>query len=646
MLKADALSQLKQLKHDIKASRNLQIGTVKGTANKFGFVTLESGKDVFLPADEMAKVLPGDRVEVEIKKEPKNKVFALIEKLIESPTKYFFGKYVTRGSAHFIEPDIAGMSQWFFVPPAKRKDAKNKDYVSCKLTQHPFKSGKAQAAVTSVIGSESDQGIEWDYAIAKHALENSWSQEVEAELANIDESAITGAQGREDLTHVPFVTIDSASTQDMDDALWVEAQEQGWKLRVAIADPAALIPVGGAIEKALLTRATSAYFPGRAIPMLPSKLSSDLGSLVEGKDRLAKVVSIAVSETGQLGEVEIVNARVRSAEKLSYQDASERMANEASELAADQMLVELSKLADQLENWRQENALVHPGRSEFYLELNDKMKVESISAKSQTLAHKVVEACMVAVNRVVAEKLATADVDSIFVTHKGVREDRLDSLTTVLGKQLETEVTLDALPGYVETVQKLLGDEAKQSLFSLLSRQQEKTRLLSRAEPHFGMGLASYTTFTSPLRKASDFLLHRQVDAFLQTGKWVGIDAAHVEQIEQGAQSARSALFDVEQWLKCQFMKKSDKNLEAKVVRVFAAGCQVRLEQNGIEGFLSARELEGKYSFDQDMMTLKGQDFQFELDQVLTVDFKMVDWKRKQIQFVPSVSGASAESDS
>ena len=109
MLKLDALDQLKQLKSDIKASRNLQLGRVKGTGQKFGFVALDSGKDVFLPPTEMLRVLPGDRVEVEIQKDEKNKTFARIERMVESVNKEFFGSTLQKGPRILLRQTLMGV---------------------------------------------------------------------------------------------------------------------------------------------------------------------------------------------------------------------------------------------------------------------------------------------------------------------------------------------------------------------------------------------------------------------------------------------------------------------------------------------------------------------------------------------------------
>ena len=638
MLKLDALSQLKQLKSDIKASRNLMVGTVKGTGNKFGFVTLDAGKDIFLPPDEMLKVLPGDRVEVEVKKEPKSKTFALIERLIESPTKIFFGKYVTKGSAHFVEADISGLSRWIFIPPAKRKSAQTKDFVKCRLTQHPIKSGKAQAAVIDVIGNEQEQGVEWKYSMLKYDIRQEWSAEINAQLEGVDDDLITQlSKDREDLTGLSFVTIDAPNTQDLDDALWVESTPEGWLLRVAIADPASLIEKNSPIEKELLIRGNSVYFPGQLVPMLPPKISSDLGSLREGQRRLAKVIELTVTRDGELQDGRILNAVISVSKKLSYQDVALVLDDSACDDDLSKQVRLLDEVSSALASWRANHALLHPSRTDFYIELNDKQKIASIKPKLNSKANRVVEECMVVANRYIADLLSRHDVDSIFIEHAGIREERHEAITKVLQEHAPEHAQLDlrALPDYQACLKALQDKESYHPLYSLISKQLTKSVLSGRAQKHFGMALKAYTTFTSPLRKSSDFLLHRQIDALLHGQEIAPIKTNTRDNIEAKLQSARGAAYDVEQWLKCQYMVKNKEVLSARVVRVYASGCQVRIDDTGIEGFLSAKELEGKYSFNQVMMTLKGKDFQFSLDQAVIVKLKNIDWARKQMQFVP-----------
>jgi len=649
MFKNDALSQLKQLKKEIKASRNLQMGTVKGTGNKFGFVTLDIGKDVFLPPDEMQKVLPGDRIEVEVKKDDKKKTVAAIERLIESPTKVFFGKYITRGKAHFVEADIPGMARWFFVPPPKRKNAKSKDMVRCRVTQHPVRSGKAQASIEAVIGNELTPGIEWEYALAKHSIEKEWSEDILAEANQLDESIISEAiANREDLRALPFITIDSRSTTDMDDALWAEANDQGWLLRVAIADPCALIPPQSLIEKEALKRATSIYMPGMHIPMLPPKLAADLGSLVEGQDRLAKVVELNIDRSGALGDYRIFNAVIKSHRKLSYGDVASSLAKENRDLDEEttDLLMTLGSLAEALRSWRDQHALLHEGRTEFFLEIGDNRKIATIKEKILTPAHTLVEECMVAANRCVADLLSDKLHSAVFIQHQGLRPERKESVEALIREKLPSfpPEGLDHLDSYRDCVQALGRDDALRPILAVLTRQLEKSFISSGAGPHFGMGLPVYTTFTSPLRKGNDFVLHRLIDAYLsRDGKVEPISEKALKHIEDQWRVVRTAVNDVEQWLKCQFMANATGIYSARVMRCFATGFQVRLNESGIEGMVSTREMDGKYSFDQDRLRLVGKAATFELDQEISVRLKMVDWSRKQIQFEVVEPSSEAE---
>ena len=643
MLKFDTLNQLKQLKNDIKANRNLMNGTVKGSANKFGFVSLDVGKDVYLPPEEMEKVLPGDRIEIEIVKDAKKKKVAKIERLLTSPIKEFCGKYITKGNAHFIEADIPGMSRWFFVPPQKRKNAQAKDLVKCKVTQPPLKTGKAQAAVIEILGTEQKVGIERDYVCSKYDLSVAFSPEIEAQLESLNESSLESHKSsRKDFTALPFITIDAESTLDIDDALSVQKTEQGWSLLIAIADPEALIDKDSPIDKQIIERATSIYFPGMHVPMMPHKLASDLCSLNEGQVRLAKILQVEIDAQGGIGEFSLDLGFIQSRQRMSYSGVSKVLEQEVVEDDLDSELISqlqmLKSATDALHQTRCSQMLVQPSRNEYYLELNDQQKISSIKEKHITAAHRIVEESMVAANRCIAkflkENQEKNQINSLFIKHNGVRSDRIEAVQNVLNKFVPSslENSIVDLDGYVKTMKSVRGNEEYKDYELLISRQLQKSGFSSTSAPHFGMGLTEYTTFTSPLRKAQDYLIHRQLSDILSE-KPTDIDASLLESIEAKVSQVKGAVYDVEQWLKCQFMSKNKMTYKAKVLRTFSTGFQVQLLENGIEGFISTKEMEGKYSFNQDMLTLTGKGASFKLDQLISVELKQVDWSRKQLQF-------------
>lgn len=639
MLKIDSLNQLKQLKQDIKASRNLSLGIVKGSASKFGFVTLDSNRDVYLPPDEMERVLPGDRVEVEVIKDAKNKKVAKLEKLIKSETQFFCGKYIEKGKTAFVEPDIAGMTRWFFIPPQKRKNAKAKDLVLCKITQHPYKNGKAQASVVDIIGTDQDAGIETLYAMKKYQLSDTWSKEEQNQAESYSEDQLPAlAEGRKDLSTLPFVTIDASTTKDIDDALYAEKTDNGWDLYVAIADPCAMIPKGSPIERNLINKASSVYFPSQTIPMLPEVLGSDLCSLVEGKARLARLLKISLNSNAEVEEYLLDKVIIKSHKKLSYesvgsfidQDIEIDDCNEEIENS----LKQLKEIADLRFKLRSDQNLVQKDRREFYFELDEKGKISEIKEKTFTSAHRIVEESMVTANACIADKLANSDLPGLFNSHKGIRADRRESINKVFLENINgfEENSLESLEGFIKVSKQLENEEEYSSYKLLISRQLEKSSLSLEANPHFGMGLKHYCNFTSPLRKASDFLLHRQLDA-IEGGDDSYINERIVNKLIEQSSKAKSAVYDVEQWLKCQYLAKNQDTYDARIHRVFSSGFQVQLKENGIEGFVSTREMEGKFSFNQDLLRITNKEQSFELDQEVKVKVKQIDWSRKQIQF-------------
>src|SRR5690606_3494549 len=176
----------------------------RGTQGRFGFVVLEDGREIYLPAEQMLRVFPDDAVDIEIVTAEDGKSSATLENLVHSELKQFTGQYVIRDNAHFIEPDLPRLNRWIFVPPKLRREARHGDYVRASITRHPFSDGRPQARVDDVIGNAAQKGIEARYALARFGLPG--------ETLPLDESLVSmpDPSTRHDLTALPFVTIDGA----------------------------------------------------------------------------------------------------------------------------------------------------------------------------------------------------------------------------------------------------------------------------------------------------------------------------------------------------------------------------------------------------------------------------------------------------
>lgn len=644
MLNADALSQLRQLKSDIKENKVVFAGTVKATNGRFGFVALDEGRDVFLPPEEMQKVLPGDRVNVVEQTDDQGKTQGVVDELMESTLTTFVGRYLVKGKGHFVVPETPGINRWIFIPPKHRQNAEPDDFIYCRIHKHPFKDGKGQARIEKVLGKAGEPGIERSFTLASFDLDEAWPQPVQDQANQLSEDTVAAASGeRQDRTAEPFVTIDSPGTQDMDDALLAEANATGWKVSVAIADPTALIAPDSPAEREALSRATAIYFPGEPRPMLPEAISTRLCSLLPDTQRLALVCDMQVNNDGSLGEYSFQLATVRSQGKLSYElvasviDGRESEDAKALPDAVTTSLDQLHQAATALRRWREEHALLSTDRPEFRLRLDENKRIRQIEPAVQNEAHRLVEECMVAANRCAADFL-TQQASGLFITHPGLREDRQDNVRTLLANYAPALAELDpaTADGFRTLMQRSDGLEAEVPVKSIVSRQLARVELAFQPAPHQGMGLPVYTTFTSPLRKFSDYYVHRLIKAALWHQPMQALSQDQLESLQAAQIRARQAANSLENWLKCEYAPNlGDAELTGTITRTIPAGFYVRLDSNGLEGFVSCKTLEGKYSFDPVTLRLthtkKGGTFQ--LEQQVTVTLADVDSERKQINF-------------
>lgn len=627
MLNNDTLSQLKQLKQQIEKSKEFAEGIVKSTQRRFGFVVLDDGREIFLSPELMEQVFPGDQVRIEILTDKKGKLSADLIKVRNSPLNQFTGRYVVKGKGHFVSPDLPRFNRWIFVPPQARNGAKDGDYVFAKIARHAYPHGKPQAKVMKVLGDINQPGIEADFMASKFDLGGSWPKGWQESLNEIDNSA------REDLTAQAFVTIDAPTTLDMDDAIYAEATDSGWNLSVAIADPSALISAGSALDKEAERRATSVYLPGKTIPMLPEELANDRCSLAAGQARPALVCQMQIDNEGNTTGFNIIEAVIESKAKLSYQQVSDYVDSNDSEkpaIEAQASVQAIAAVGKALREQRQRDHLIVKGRPEFNLILNEQRKIDHLEAVDKSTAHILVEECMVAANRCAAKLM---DQQGLFASHRGFRPERLEGVTKLADEQLSLkDIDFGSLDGYRQLINSI-DDNIEFPVRSVLSRMLERGQLVSEPKPHVGMGMDRYTTFTSPIRKYTDLLVHRIIKAKLKGEALPALTDEQLASLQTSLDRARQARSQMEQWLKCQHISSMLNETASGVIsQINSNGFTVRLE-NGIEGFVETRLLPEKYSFDPLRLRLTSKSRVVELDQAIEIAVQEVDSEQRSIRF-------------
>ncbi|MET0356914.1 MAG: VacB/RNase II family 3'-5' exoribonuclease [Cellvibrio sp.] len=659
MLNNSALQQLAQLKTNLVAKKDLAQGIVRSTTKRFGFVCLDDGREAFLDPEQMLRVLPDDRVEVEVTTNSKDQLEAKLEKLLSSSLTEFVGRYVNKGTNFFVEPDIFNFNRWLFVPPQDRKGLSLDELVRCTIARHPFNDGKAQVKVIARLGKADEPGIENRYTVAKFQLPNEWAAPAQNQASSINWSPLVFENGELDLTHLPFVTIDSENTRDMDDAIFITGNEHGWELITAIADPSKQIDFNSPLELAARERASTMYLLGQSITMLPAELSHDTYSLVAEKKRPTLICKVQIATNGEITAYEFAEAQIRSQQKLNYQVVADHITgvktlkdagfNVSDEIQA--MLTTLQAFAQKRAEYRLQHALVMDDKPDYFFILNDLKKIDHVDKRERNVAHRMIEEAMLVTNICAGELFVKHPGYGIFSSHVGFRPERINDAMSLITEDrpdlIAAGLTAQDL-AQLDKFQALFKDLRINSkpdsqnynpknapLLSLLQRMLQAGSLSFEHIPHFGLGFNAYAMVTSPIRRYNDFYNHLAIKRILRDEPAQEINTEELaiqlqEQLNQGRQACRY----LELWLQCQFMTQHIDTLHTGTIGLINSnGIGVRLDDLGIEGYamLAPRDGDVKAQFDSRRLSLTIEGKPYRLDEKVNVLVKEVDVAKRKI---------------
>ena len=600
------LAQLKQQIHDSKTRVE---GIVKATDKAYGFLECDK-KSYFIAPPAMKKVMHGDKISATIEKQG-DKEQAEPEALIEPMLTRFIAKVrFNKDKKLQVLVDHPNINQPIGAQQAKavKEELQEGDWVVATLKTHPLRGDRFfYAQITQFICRADEELAPWWVTLARHE-QSRYPVEGAGHYEMLDN------QTREDLTALHFVTIDSESTQDMDDALYIEPIEQngeqtGWKLVVAIADPTAYIALDSQIEKDAKQRCFTNYLPGFNIPMLPRKLSDELCSLMANETRPALVCYIETDLQGNItAKPHFLSAYVQSKAKLAYNKVSDYL-----EQVPNAWQPETPAIAEQIQrlyqftltriNWRKTHSLLFKEKPDYSFVLTENGKVVEIKAEHRRIANKIVEESMIIANICAAQYLHERIGFGIFNTHMGFDKKFLENAHNFLLNQLGREENqeelkarysienLATLKGYCRMrhdIEPLEGNYHEYRLRRYLTFAEFKSELA----PHFGLGLEGYATWTSPIRKYSDMVNHRLIKAALlqQTGEKP--QDSVLARLQEARRQNRLVERDIADWLYCRYLAdKISSEFEGEVQDVTRGGLRVQLSDNGASIFVPASTL-------------------------------------------------------
>ncbi len=647
MLNKDALQQLSQLKSSIVAAKDIAQGTVRTTTKRFGFLILDDGREAFIDPEQMMRVLPDDRVEAEITTNSKGQFEAKLTRLIAPGLNEFVGKYVNKGSTDFVEPDLPNFNRWLFIPPSERKGYKVGDFIQCTVARHPFNSeGKTQIHILQRLGTADDPGVESRYTIAKFQMPFEWQAPAQNQAGSINWSPLTFDKGELDLTHLPFVTIDSENTRDMDDAIYITQTDDGWELITAIADPSKHIEFGSPLELAARARASTHYLLGQTVTMLPVDLSHDTYSLVPEQKRPALICRMHIARDGHIKQFEFAEALIRSQSKLSYQGVYDALTAEVSSLAAPahihDMLVQLKDFAQARAQYRQTHALVMEDRPDYAFVLNDVKKIDHIEKRERNIAHRMIEEAMLVTNICAGELFLQHPGCGIFSSHIGFRPERLNEALALIQEDRPdlTPGDLTQLENFTRLFRELRQNSDKNPtnsrLHSLLQRMLQAGSLTFEPISHFGLGFNAYAMVTSPIRRYNDLFNHMAIKRILRGEAPLQLNdrKQFAEQLQNQLNNGRQACRYVESWLGCHFANQHIGSMHlGSVALVNSFGLGIKLDDWGLDGYalLAPKEGEVKAQFDSRRLSLTIEGKTYRLDDKLYVLIHSVELDKRKI---------------
>jgi ribonuclease R len=509
-----------------------------------------------------------------------------------------------------VEPVDRKSRESVLLPPLEGADLRDGDLVLVQINgdaRRPH--GPRPGHVLEVVGREDDPRAASLLAIHAHGVPTGFSAAAEEEAAAAKSPTLAG---RADLRHLPLVTIDPPDARDHDDAVYAEPDEDprnpgGWIVWVAIADVAAYVRPGSALDREAREKGNSVYFPDRVEPMLPEILSAGLCSLIELEPRACMTVRMVFDARGRKRSHRFSRGLMRSAAKLSYEQAQTAIDGSPDDVTGplmDTVLRPLWTAYGALKAAREKRSPVEIDSVERRIVLGPDGRVSSIRPRESLEAHKLIEECMIQANVCAAETLEQRRSPLVYRVHDAPSEAKLQALADFLA-------TLSipwnkGEPPRTERFNRLLAQARDGAHGEIVNEVVLRTQMQAIYSPenigHFGLNLDRYAHFTSPIRRYADLIVHRALVSALGLGDdgLSGEDVArlketaeHITLTERRAMAAERDATD--RYVAAFLEDKTGADFTGRITGVTRFGLFVRLSETGADGLVPVSSLGDDY---------------------------------------------------
>ncbi len=664
------------------ARRPTLIGRLWRHAEGFGFVTpvgapADGGRgkpDLYISRSGMADALHGDLVEVEPLSSPRGRerggpragrgrskggpplhgasqrLNGRIVRVVERAHPRIVGRYHPTPHGGLLVP----LDERLSAPLPLSEPPSQKIAAESMVVGELVSAGTLSVRLIRDFGFGEDPRLDTDLVIEEFSLSTVFAAEAEQEAEGFPSTITPDAMaGRRDLRALTTMTIDGEQARDFDDAISIESIERGYRLWVHIADVGHYVPWDSALDRAARQRGTSVYFPDRAVPMLPERLSNGLCSLKPLEDRLAVTVVIDLDRDGHQLAYDLYESVIRSDARLTYTGVAAALGSSSSGSDLPEPYASLrpqlqlaAELAERLRRRRMARGSLDFDLPEPQIVLDLQGRPTDILKEERTVAHRLVEECMLTANETVAQHLTGLQVPMLYRIHEPPDPHKLETFSLFahsVGFALMHTKSSTSLQALIDAVR---GRPEERLLNHLLLRSMKQARYGPEPLGHFGLASPCYTHFTSPIRRYPDLVIHRLLKQLLARGVMPAAErerlAALMPQIGQTSsareRTSMEAEWEVVRIKKARFMaERIGETYRGYITGVAQYGLFVEPESIFVEGLVPVRTLPpDQYRYDEGQHTLIGERSRqrYRLGDPVVVQVTGVNFDRRQVNFM------------
>src|SRR5216110_427520 len=667
------IARIRKNRYVLPAEADLVTGTLSIHQAGYGFlITEKPGEaDIFVAAENTGTAMHGDRVVARITRDPayartKGRREGRVIRILERAHDTIVGTVQLSRNFYYVIPDDPRIVHDVYVqvPPraALPKVPTRGDKVVVRLEAWESRHVNPEGDIIELLGPASAPGVDMLSIIRKYHLPTDFPRDVLDEVNRISETVdARKLDGREDLRKKFIITIDPDDARDFDDAIQIEKIDNGgWQLGVHIADVAAYVEPGSALDREARRRGNSVYLPDRVIPMLPERLSNGVCSLNPGVDRLAHSAFIHFDKHGNVKSARFARSVIRSAHRLTYKQAYAILTAAPGDQLGERMHI-VWELAALLRQRRFEHGALDLDFPEVKVWIDKNGHPVKLERVENDKSHQLIEEFMLAANEAVARELKKRVVQTIYRIHENPDPEKLAEFREFV---LGFNYTVGDVTHRAE-LQRLLaatrGKPEEQALKVGLLKSLKRARYSPQPLGHYGLAKANYLHFTSPIRRYADLVVHRALgrDTAGTRGRSARSAGAHrhpdmaeiasiAEHISVTERTAADAEVDAVQMKKLEFFQRQ---LDARNPQIFRAtiidvrnyGLIVELPDALVTGLVHVSSLtDDFYLFDSVRRQLIGRRSRkrFSVGDELSVFVVRVDAFKRQVDFAIALASA------